>query len=96
MLIMKDPLMKKEKITEYFEKQLRKTLDDEFEEYCTEEDYYQPVVEDFEIEYHVKDWCRENGFTFRSCEGGGDDDGRSDGGADDGDCYDCRADRRAG
>ena len=75
MLLMKNPLMKKEKISEHFEKRLRDYLDEEFEEYCTEEDYYQPVVEDFELEYHVKAWCRETGFELKSWEGGGDDDG---------------------
>ena len=47
---------------------------EELEEYCSEDDYYQPVIEDFELEYRVKNWCRQNGFDLVSCEGHGNDD----------------------
>jgi hypothetical protein len=57
------------------ENKLGKYLDGEFEEYCTCDDYYQPVVEDFEIDYYVKEWCKKNGFIVVSCEGDGYDDG---------------------
>ena len=30
---------------------------------CTCEEYYQPVVEDFEIGSWLEDWYRENGFA---------------------------------
>lgn len=50
-------------------------LDDEFEEYCTEDDYYQPVVEDFQIDYYVAEWCKIKGFEMVSCDGEGDDGG---------------------
>ena len=43
------------------------------EEYCTDDDYYPPVVEDFEIEYHVQEWCKKNGFEFISCDGDGEE-----------------------
>ena len=43
--------------------------------YCTCDDYYQPVVEDFEIEYYLKEWCKKNGFKIISCKGEGDDSG---------------------
>ena len=42
--------MEKDEIHKIFQEKLREYLDYEFEEYCTEDDYYQPVVEDFEIE----------------------------------------------
>lgn len=71
----KNRFMKAEAISCYYEKELRKYLDSEFEEYCTCEDYYQPVVEDFEIEYYVKEWCKKNGFKLISCDGEGDDSG---------------------
>lgn len=76
-LIRKNPFMKKEDVRDHFEKRLRAELDYEFEEYCTEDDYYQPVVEDFggNLEYCLEEWCKENGFEFASCEGDGDDDG---------------------
>ena len=50
-------------------------LDDEFERYCTCEDYYQPVVEDFEFDYYLEKWCEKNGFEIVSYEGDGHDDG---------------------
>ena len=36
-----------------------------FERYCTYEDYYQPVVEDFEFDYYLEKWCEKNGL--RDC-----------------------------
>ena len=44
------------------EKSLRDMLDAEFEDYCSEEDYYQPVVEDFEAEAYIRDWAKERGL----------------------------------
>ena len=40
LLLKKNPFMTKEEINTYFEKQIRKYLDNEFEKYCTEDDYY--------------------------------------------------------
>ena len=50
-------------------------MDYEFEDYCTCDDYYQPVAEDFELEAYLKDWCDDNGFKIVSCEGDGGDGG---------------------
>ena len=50
-------------------------MDSEFEEYCTCDDYYEPVVEDFELTYDVEHWCKENGFEVVSCEGDGSNGG---------------------
>lgn len=47
----RNPHVSKGEIHDLFEKQLGRCLDDEFEEYCSEDDYYQPVVEDFKPEY---------------------------------------------
>ena len=76
-LLKKNPFTTKETIHDLFSNKLRKHLDYEFEEYCTEDDYYQPVVEDFgsNLEYALKEWSEENGFEFVSCEGDGDDGG---------------------
>ena len=71
----KNPFMEKDEIHRLFEEKLREYLDYEFEEYCTEDDYYQPVVEDFEIEYRVTEWSKENGFKVISCDGHGGDGG---------------------
>lgn len=70
-----NPFITKGAIAEYYTKKISKYLDYEFEEYCTCDDYYQPVVEDFEIDDCVKYWCKENGFELVSCEGDGYDDG---------------------
>lgn len=76
-MLEKNPFMSKDSIREYFAKSIKEYLDRDFEEYCTEDDYYQPVVEDFGInlEYDLKEWCKKNGFEFVSCEGDGDDSG---------------------
>lgn len=63
----------KEGIHELFVKRLQKYLDKDFNEYCTCDDYYQPVVEDYgsNLEY----WGKSKGFEFVSCDGDGFDDG---------------------
>ena len=73
----KNPFITKEAIKDLFAKRLQEHLDNEFEEYCTEDDYYQPVVEDFGInlEYALEKWSKENGFEYVSYEGDGDDGG---------------------
>ncbi len=74
-LLKKNPFMEKDEIHKIFEEKLREYLDYEFEEYCTEDDYYQPVVEDFEIEYLVTEWSKKNGFEVIACDGDGGDGG---------------------
>lgn len=71
----KNPFLKKEAIHQHFEKRIQEYLDYKFEDYCRCEDYYQPVVEDFEIDYHVSEWSKQNGFEVISCEGDGEDGG---------------------
>lgn len=71
----KNSFMTAEVIAEHYRKQLKECLDDEFEDYVTCDDYYEPVVEDFEAEYYVKSWCQKNGFEMLSFEGDGHDDG---------------------
>ena len=74
-MLSENPEMEKTVIQAYFAKDLRDYLDYEFEEYCSEDDYYQPVVEDFEADAYVQEWCGKNGFEVVSCEGDGYDDG---------------------
>ena len=74
-LLKKNPFMTKEAIHQYFEENIRQYLDGEFEEYCTCDDYYQPVVEDFEIDSYVSGWCEKHGFEVVACEGDGEDGG---------------------
>ncbi|MBQ9301659.1 hypothetical protein [Butyrivibrio sp.] len=74
-MLKKNPFMNEDDIFKYYEKDLKQYLDSEFEEYCNCDDYYQPVVEDYDVEYDVKDWCSKNGFEIISCEGEGNDGG---------------------
>lgn len=76
-LLKKNPFMTNSEIHELFADRLKNYLDDEFEYYCTAEDYYQPVVEDYgeNLEYDLIEWCKKNGFEFVSVDGDGDDDG---------------------
>lgn len=75
LMLKRNPFMTKEAIRQYFEKDFCQYLDDEFEEYCTCDDYYQPVVEDFDIDYYVSEWCGKHGFEVVSCDGSGGDGG---------------------
>ena len=70
-----NPFLDASAIRAHFEKRLNEHLDGVFEDYCTCEDYYQPVVEDFEIDDLLEDWCKNNGFVTLSCEGSGHDGG---------------------
>ena len=67
--------MKAEAIRDFYERKIKEHLDYEFKEYCMEDDYYQPVVEDFDCEYYLEKWCKEQGFRLISCNGEGSDGG---------------------
>lgn len=71
-MIRKNPYMTEDQIAEYFQAELQKKLNDEFEEYVTGDDYYEPVVEDFEAEEYTDDWAKEHGFELLSFEGDGE------------------------
>jgi len=68
----KNPYLTEEQIDEFFAERLAGILDREFREYVTEDDYYEPVVEDFEAETYAKEWAEKNGFEMISFEGDGD------------------------
>ena len=74
-LLQENPFSTKEDIHEHFAKRLEQYLDDQFENYCTCEDYYQPVVEDFEcdLSYDLQKWAEKNGFEYVDFEGEGGD-----------------------
>lgn len=76
-LLSSNPFAMKEEIHELFSKRLLKYLNNDFNEYCTCDDYYQPVVEDYDsnLESNLEDWGKSNGFEFVSCDGDGFDDG---------------------
>ncbi|MBP5293195.1 MAG: hypothetical protein J6023_03600 [Clostridia bacterium] len=73
-VLSKNPFATKEQIHKVFAARLKSYLDDEFEDYCTADDYYPPNAEDFEMDYALESWCEENGFDLVSWEGDGYDD----------------------
>jgi len=70
-----NPLLTAEEVRKMFTSSLETFLDDSFEYFCGADDYYQPVVEDFEAEHYTRDWCSKHGFELVSFEGEGWDDG---------------------
>ena len=70
-----DPYVSSQKLTEYLEKQLQDELDADFEDYCTEDDYYPPVPEDYDDnfkEYVLKPFCEKYGLKCIDYSGQGD------------------------
>ena len=55
------PIVHREEIQEAIAKQLREDLDGEFGEFCEDDDYYEPVVEDYDFEYDMKQICPGTG-----------------------------------
>ncbi len=74
-LEMENPGFREEDAVEALQKSLRTKLDDEFEDYCSDDDYYQPVVEDFEAEYYAREWAEERDLELIRFEGSGSDGG---------------------
>ena len=72
-LLAKIPFTTKEKIRDLFARRLQEYLDHEFDYYCTCEDYYQPVVEDFEdnLEYDVKQVRKSYNFRKKCLHSAG-------------------------
>ena len=74
-LINKNKFITKKSIHDYYVKKLKKYLDDNFDDYCSCDDYYTPNAEDFGInlEEDLKSWCNDNGFEYISSEGEGEE-----------------------
>ena len=58
-MLKKNPFLSEDEIHTFYEKELDEYLNREFEEYCACDDYYEPVVEDFELESYIGDWCKK-------------------------------------
>lgn len=71
-VLTKDPFMDEEKIRLNLEEDLGAMLDGEFAEWCDVDDYYPPVVEDFEYERSLETWVKDAGLRLVSVEGSGD------------------------
>ena len=74
-LEMEKPGFSEEDVIIALQDSLRDMLDQEFDDYCTEDDYYQPVVEDFEAEEYAREWAEERNIELTSFEGIGFDGG---------------------
>ena len=59
-----NPFLSAEDIFEDFQHDLLGHLNSEFSWYCSDDDYYPPVVEDFDFKHELKEWCRENAFEI--------------------------------
>ena len=72
-LLKKNPYITKDEIRNYFEIRLQVYLDKDFERYCTADDYYQPVAEDYRsnLECELSSWCERVGFELVLCDGDG-------------------------
>ena len=55
--------------------QLCADLDGEFEEFCEDDDYYEPVVEDYDFEYDMKQICPRYGLEAFDITYEGSDEG---------------------
>lgn len=64
-----------EEIQEAIAKQLCADLDGEFEEFCEDDDYYEPVVEDYDFEYDMKQICPRYGLEAFDITYEGSDEG---------------------
>lgn len=53
------------------ENELNEFLDSSFEVFCPPDEYSPPSADDFNCLKHLKNWCKENGFTVVSFEGNG-------------------------
>lgn len=69
-MLAKNPLTSAEEIFAHYQDELCSLLDSDFEEYCTAEDYYPPVVEDYggNAEYVVTEFCQKHGLELVSSE----------------------------
>ena len=70
----KNPYLTADFFYKKYKEEIAKEIDDDFEEYCTYDDYYPPVVEDYD--YNLEDllqrYCKEHGLKLISFEGEGE------------------------
>lgn len=66
----KNPFLKAEEIRSYYEKEIDSIIMEDFEDYCTCDDYYPPVVEDFysNIEYDMREYLPMHGLEMTDDE----------------------------
>ena len=61
-----NPFLNAEDIRSYYEEEIHGIICSEFDDYCTSDDYYPPVVEDFpgNIHYYMKKFLPEHGLEM--------------------------------
>ena len=69
-MLAKNPLLSEKDIFEHYQDELSALLDSDFDDYCTSDDYYEPVVEDYSGNYEdvVKEFCQKHGMELMSFE----------------------------
>ena len=70
----KNPYLTADFFYKKYKEEIAKEIDDDFEEYCTYDDYYPPVVEDYNynLEGLLQRYCKEHGLKLISFEGEGE------------------------
>jgi len=65
-MLEKNPFMASDEIFGHYQSMLCELLDSDFEEYCTAEDYYPPVVEDYAGNFDdiVNEFCKKHGMEL--------------------------------
>ncbi|MGI6766426.1 MAG: hypothetical protein ACOX4R_04325 [Lentihominibacter sp.] len=69
-LLKENPFVTSEQIFEIYKNQLLEELNAEFHYYCTCDDYYPPVVEDYfeNYKYLVEEFCEKHGLELIDCD----------------------------
>lgn len=67
-----NPFLSEDCISEIFYSSLTDYLNRKFDYYCTADDYYPPVAEDFEVDSYVEEWGKKNGFKVIKVDGSGE------------------------
>lgn len=75
LMLKANPFTEKKTFIKYYKDKLTDYLDSEFDDYCVDDDYYPPCVEDFFAYEIVETWCKDNGFELVSFDGNGWDEG---------------------
>ena len=72
-----NPFLKAEEIKTLLEDKLNEVVGDDFEDYVTAEEYYEPIPEDYDENFEdiIEEFCRKNGLCLKSFEGEGHSDG---------------------
>lgn len=69
-LLKENPFTSEEKIYDHYKNILGQILDEKLEYYVTCEEYYPPVMEDYDgnFEYELKRFCEKYGFSLIECK----------------------------